>query len=75
MTDPAEIAAKLTRSQREHMTALAEWRSPAAWADKRWMTFPPPNTHMVLQRLGLVDSSGQILDLGLTVRAVLQEKV
>lgn len=76
MTDrtPAEIAASLTKAQREYLTVKAQWRQPRAGAEALWMTFPPPNTHAVLQRLGLVDRHGIITPLGLEVRAELMKE-
>lgn len=68
------IAGELTKAQRSYLTDKAQWARPKAWAQERWMTFPPRNTHMVLQRLGLVDGVGQIRDIGLAVRTILQQR-
>ena len=70
MTDHIDgIIAGMSEAQKRYMTVKAEFRKPVSWAAKRWMTFPPANVHRVLMRLGLVDRSGQILPLGLAVRA------
>ena len=71
MTDVAEIAAGLTKAQRAYLTTNAMQRDPYGEGRARWMTFPPSNTHGVLQRLGLVDGVGLIRKTGLTVREYL----
>lgn len=68
MTDAAQIARSLTKAQRDCMTVKAEWRKPTTWAQHRWMTFPPPNTHRALINIGLVTSNGCLTDFGLAVR-------
>lgn len=74
MTDPAQIAKGLSEAQKAYMTTRAVWRQPATWADSRWMTFPPPNTHRVLMQKGLVTSNGCLTNpLGLAVRAELEK--
>jgi len=79
MPDPtpeeiARIAEGLTEVQKAYLTEKAVWGKPTVWAQKRWMTRPLRNTHVVFMRLGLADRAGQILDLGLAVRAYLQER-
>lgn len=74
MTNPdiAKIAEGLTKAQREYLTSRAQWKKPTCWAQERWMTFPPANTHRVLMAQNLVDASGQIREMGLAVRQHLQ---
>lgn len=67
---PEQIAKGLTKAQRAYMTVKAE---PTVWAQERWMTFPPSNTHRVLMERGLVDRSGRITPLGLRLRAHLEK--
>lgn len=74
MTRAQEIAGKLTKAQRAYLTDRAEWRDPTGYYGKRWMTFPPRNTHDVLMRLGLVDGCGLIRETGLEVRRILMEQ-
>jgi len=75
MTEDVEaIARRLSKAQRAYLTDQAVWQAPAAWAAKRWMTFPPGNTHRVLCALGLTDRAGQIRELGLAVRSFLASK-
>lgn len=69
-----EIARGLSKAQRAYLTTKAEFRRPLAQAQERWMTMPPRVTHDVLMRLGLADRSGQLSELGLAVRAHLQEQ-
>ena len=69
--DAASIARLLSPAQRRYLTEKAEWRRPRVWSEKRWMTFPPANTHGALMALGLVGPHGSILDLGLEVRDLL----
>jgi hypothetical protein len=76
MTDPAEVAAKLTEAQREEVLSLSgEWRQ-RRWSGQQppWAVWLPPSileqatpTRVDAQRLRLTP-------LGLSVRAVLQEK-
>ncbi|MXO67746.1 hypothetical protein GRI72_02725 [Altererythrobacter marinus] len=65
----AEIAAGLTKAQRRWLTTEAGQRDPYGTGSERLMTFPPPNTHRVLRKHGLVDKVGLISDLGLSVRS------
>lgn len=60
--------ARLSKAQKEYLTVKAEWKKPRPWAEARWMTFPPPNVHRVLNREGLVDGVGQITGLGAAAR-------
>jgi len=73
MTDPAQIARRLSKAQQAYMTTKAVWRQPATWAESRWMTFPPPNTHRVLVQMGLVTINGRLTPLGLAVRTELEK--
>jgi len=52
----------------ERYLLSAEWRSPDGFSDRCCMTFPPPNTHRVLMREGLVDQDGVVTKRGLDVR-------
>ena len=72
MTDVDSIVAGLSEAQKMWLTTKAEFRKPTAWAERRWMTFPPLNTHKVLMRLGLVGGFGTITETGLAVRAKLE---
>jgi hypothetical protein len=58
MTDAKQIARSLSKAQRAYMTTKAVWQQPETWAESRWMTFPPPNTHRVLSQMGLVTITG-----------------
>ena len=69
-----EIVGKLSEAQKAYLTVKATWRAPTAWAEKRWMAFPPSNTHSVLKRLGLMNSIGAITDDGLEVKALLEKQ-
>ena len=71
---PEQIAAQLTPAQKSYMNERAVWSRPRVWAADRWMTKPPANVLRVLMRHGLVDSAGQLLELGLGVRAVIQRQ-
>ena len=73
MTNPSpeEVADRLSEAQRRYMTTEA-CDPPFLGADI--MTFPPPNTHEVLMRLGLVRSIGVITPFGLCVRAILEAR-
>lgn len=73
MTDIDKIIAGMSEAQKAYMSSKSVWHRPAVWAQERWMTFPPSNVHNVLMRLGLVDRSGQILDIGQAVRQRLME--
>ena len=73
-TEIARIAAGLSKAQRAYLTEKAEWRDPTGYYGEKWMTFPPRSTHDVLMRLGLVDRSGGVLELGLAVRDYLKER-
>lgn len=66
------VAAKLTKAQRLYLTRYARFKSPAIGHERRWMTFPPRNTHGVLIRLGLVDGCGQISPFGLEAAAAIR---
>ncbi|WP_283419250.1 hypothetical protein [Sphingopyxis sp. Geo48] len=68
--DAETVAKGLSEAQKRYLRE-AVLKSPICGYDKRWMTFPPPNTHMVLRRLGLVDWGGQLSPDGLAVRALL----
>ena len=74
MQTPEQIAEGLSPAQRRWMSENTEWRKPRPWAEDRWMTFPPSNVHRVLFRHGLVDHSGQLSPLGLSVREILITK-
>lgn len=75
MTDNiADIARGLTDAQRRYLTTAREWRDPTGYYGKVWMTFPPSNTHRVLQQKGMMDRAGQISPLGMQVRAHLENK-
>lgn len=69
-----QIASKLSKTQKAYLADKAELRNPYRDGEKRWMSFPPPNTHRVLQRLGLIDRCGLISEKGLIVRTYLQKK-
>ena len=68
--DAETVAKGLSEAQKRYLRE-AVFKSPICGYDKRWMTFPPPNTHMVLRRHGLVDWGGQLSPVGLEVRALL----
>lgn len=72
MTDVDSIVAGLSEAQKMWLTTKAEFRKPTAWAERRWMTFPPHNTHKVLVRLGLVNDIGAITETGLAIRTKLE---
>jgi len=77
MTDRSEaerVVKGLSKAQRCWLVERAKWRSPSNYCPPRWMTFPPSNTHRVLMERGLMDRGGQILTLGLAVRAILQDE-
>lgn len=61
------IAKGLSKAQARYLRD-AVFRSPIAGYEKRWMTFPPPNTHMVLRRHDLMDWGGQLSAKGIAVR-------
>ena len=73
-TEAERIAATLTKAQRAYLTVKAVWRDPTGFSGERWMAFPPPNTHSVLMRLGLMDQKGSIKPLGFEVRTILERK-
>ena len=68
------IVRGLSIAQQEYLTTLAKWKQPTAYSDHRWMTSPPANTHRVLIAKGMCDGVGQILPLGLRVRARLEQE-
>lgn len=65
--DAETIAKGLSEAQRRCLRE-ATFKSPIAGYEKRWMSFPPANTHMVLRRHDLMDWGGQLSAKGLTVR-------
>lgn len=69
-TEAEKIAAGLSEAQRRYLRDAVH-RSPITGYEKRWMTFPPANTHMVLRRHDLMDWGGQLSKKGLAVREVL----
>lgn len=46
--DAETVAKGLSEAQKRYLRE-AVLKSPICGYDKRWMTFPPPNTHMVLR--------------------------
>lgn len=66
--DARIIAKGLAGPQRKWMLAA---KSIEPFSDL--YTYPPPNTHRVLMRLGLVMDNGCLLPLGMRVRAALDD--
>jgi hypothetical protein len=69
--DPAAVAAiadGLTKAQRRWLKGAR----PSRFLPSVYVSYPPPNTHAVLKRLGLQLNSGDLTPLGLAVRAHLE---
>lgn len=63
------IVGSLSEAQRSWMaSAMPTWEGGPVF------TYPPTNTHRVLMRLGLVDSSGMLSEPGVAVRAHLNNQ-
>lgn len=71
MSETAEtIARKLTKPQRRWIKGAR----PSRFLSGTFVTYPPPNTHGVLVKLGVSEKCGDLTSLGLEVRKLLQEE-
>jgi hypothetical protein len=65
---PAAVAARLSKAQRRWLKGAR----PSRFLPSVYVSYPPPNTHAVLKRLGLQLNSGDLTELGLAVKRHLE---